>query len=181
MTHAVLVQEKVAALNVDAYNRPCVSASDIDNGYVFQLATKSSTAGESEAWVATIPASGAGLQNLWMAYEPEIVTVLSGTKEYKGINPDPRDFYTVAGKMFSAFRPVLGDLLKITGDGLTTGAGAESAYAVATNNDFKLNWAAAAVSGLSLKYLATDYISLADGSIGTQRVVAYKFEVVAVA
>ena len=181
MTHAVAVLNKVAAQDIDAYNRTVVCASDIDNGWVFELLTKSATSGEGEVWTATQTAGT--ITNMWMAYSPEIVTVVSGSNKYKGIDSDPRNFYSVAGEMIDAFRPVVGDIITLTADALATGSGAASAYATCVSGNWKLVWAAAAVSGLTLKYLETNYISLPQaGAISeTQHVVSYKFAVSAVA
>ena len=182
MAHSVLVPKKIMASDSDSLNRVAVSASAIDNGWVMQLATRSATAGESEVWVGTAPAAGAGLKELWMAYSPEVVSVISGSNVYKGIDADPQNFYHIIGEMIDVFKPQLGDILLMTGDGFATGTGAASAFAVATNATFLLTWAAAAVSGLSLKYLATSYISKPTGTISdTQRVTAYLMEVSALA
>jgi hypothetical protein len=178
--HGILIQNAVQALNIDALNRNVVGTADIDNGSVFSLSTLSTTAGEGEVWTAVQPATGAGLTNLWMAYEPEVVTTVSGTKKYKGINPDVRDFYNIAGDVFTAFKLQLGDIVTISADGLA-GTISTNTYVVATNGDYKLTWAAAPVSGVSLKLIETTYISIADGSIGNQRTTAYRFEVVALA
>ncbi len=180
MTHAVLVQSKVAAKNVDAMNRPAIGTADLDNGNVIQLLTESAVSGQTEVWSATIPSASAGLKNLWMVYEPEVVLTVSGTKQYKGIDPDPQDFYIPSGMVFSAFQPELGDIILLTGDGIT-GSKASNGFIVATASDYKLNWAAAAVSGLSYALIGTSYISIGSGAIDSQRVTAYKFECVALA
>jgi hypothetical protein len=181
-THAVAVLNKVQATDVDSYNRVARSATALDNGWVMQLATRSSTAGETEVWVGTAPSVSAGLTQLWMAYSPEVVSIVSGSNTFKGIDADPQNFYHIIGDMIDVFKPQIGDIITLTAEAFTTGTGAASAYAVATSADFKLNWAAGAVSGLSLKYLATTYISKPTGAIGeTQRVVAYQFEVSAIA
>ena len=90
MSHGVAVLNKVRATDVDALNRVCRSADDIDNGFVFELLTRSATTGESEVWVAT--KSGGTLTNIWMAYSPEVVEVVSGSNVYKGLDADPRNF-----------------------------------------------------------------------------------------
>ena len=60
--HGVLIQDSVQAENIKALNRSAKSAADdIDNGNVFYLASKSSTAGEGEVWLATKPATASGL------------------------------------------------------------------------------------------------------------------------
>lgn len=92
MAKAILVQDAVQAMNIDALNRSAIGSADIDNGNVFYLATKSSTDGEGEVWTATQPTTGSGLK-------------------------------------------------------------------------------------ISLKLLGTSYVSIADGSIGSQRTIAYQFEV----
>ena len=116
MTHAVLVQSKVAAKDIDALNRAAVNANDaLDNGNVIILATQdtSATYGQTEVWDATKPAT-ATLSGAWMVYEPEIVLTVSGTKTYKGIDPDPQEFYIPAGTVFSAWKPQLGDVILMT-------------------------------------------------------------------
>ncbi len=90
---AILIQNAVQAMNIDALNRSAIGSADIDNGNIFYLASKSTTAGEGEVWSATQPATASGL-------------------------------------LFSC------------------------------------------------KLIGTTYISIADGSIGTQRITAYEFEVV---
>lgn len=176
--HGIVVQNSVQAVNIDSLNRSVVGVVDIDNGFVFSLSGYSATSGQGEVWTSATPLTGS-LTNLWMAYEPEVVITVSGTKQYKGINPDPRDFYNISGTVFSAFKPQIGDLITLTDEALAGTKGANG-YVVATNNDMHLNWAAAAVTGLSLKLQSTTYVSIADGSIGTQRKTAYIFEVVAI-
>ncbi|MFZ2992523.1 MAG: hypothetical protein WA061_02295 [Microgenomates group bacterium] len=144
------------------------------------VAAKSATAGEGEVWTGVLPVTGT-LPKLWMVYQPEINLTVDGTKEFRGINVDPRDFYVPAGAKFGIFKPQVGDIIRMTGDGFATGTGAASAFAVAVDQAFKLTWASGAISGLSFAYLATTYISISDGSIGTQRVTAYDMECVAVA
>jgi hypothetical protein len=180
MAYGVIVQTKVAALNTDSKNRAAVSAAAYENGSVGNLLTKSTTAGESEVWVLTAPVTGA-LTNLWMVYEPEIDILTSGTSKYKGLNPDPRVFRNEIGDVFTVFQPALGDLITMSADAVA-GTKSTNGFVVATNAAQKLTWAAAAVSGLSLKLIAPDsYISIGSGAIDTQRITAYLFEVVAVA
>jgi hypothetical protein len=181
MTHGICVPNKIAASDIDALNRVAVSASDVDNGWVFELLTRSTTSGESEVWVAT--ASAGTLTNIWMAYSPEIVSVVSGSNKFKGIDADPLNFYHVAGDMIDVFRPQIGDIITLTADSLSTAsAAAESAYAIVTSGQWKLYWSGSGASGLTLKYLSTTYVSKPTGAISeTQRVTAYMFAVSAVA
>jgi hypothetical protein len=81
---------------------------------------------------------------LWMAYEPEVVTIVTASgKKFKGIDADVRDFANIAGTPFSAFKPQVGDILTISADGIT-GTISTNTYAVATNGQYALAWAAAA-------------------------------------
>lgn len=178
MSHNVLIQNSVQALNIDAFNRSAMGSADIDNGNIFYLSSVSSTPTEGEVWIATQPATSSGLKlslklidttyisiadgsigtqrttayrfevvdnssGLWMAYEPEVVVTVTGTKKYKGINPDVRDFYNASGDVFTAFKPQVGDILTFTDDGIT-GTKSTNTYIVATNGQYKLAWSATA-------------------------------------
>lgn len=182
MAHGILIQNKVAAQNIDSLNRSAVGSANLDNGNVVQLLTRNTAAtrGYEEVWDATQPAASAGLTQLWMVYEPEVVTLTSGSLQFKGIVVDPREFFVESGKVFSAFKPQLGDIVRLTPDALG-GTKSTNTYVVATASDYKLNWAASAVSGLSLLLISTEYISIGTGGIDTQRVTAYDFQVVALA
>ena len=180
MAYGIMIPTKIAAKDIDSKNRSVVSAAAYENGSVGQLASKSSTAGESEVWTMTAPATGAGLTNLWMVYEPEIVDLVSGSLSFRGIVVDPRSFRNEIGKVFSAFQLSLGDLVTLSADAVA-GTISTNTFVVATNAAQKLTWAAAAVSGVSLKLVATNYISIGVGTIGSQRVTSYLFEVVALA
>jgi hypothetical protein len=180
MTHAVLVPNAIAALNVDSYNRSAVCASNVDNGNIVALLTKSATAGESEVWTATVPATNS-LSNLWMVYEPEIVITNS---QYKGLDPDPRNFFVPATKVFSCFKLQVGDIITLTAEAFSGAKGGSDVYANATNSTGGLVfvWGTTQTSSVvSLHLIATTYISLATGAMDTQRVTAYQFEVVGIA
>lgn len=81
--------------------------------------------------------------NLWMAYEPEIVTIVVNGKKFRGVDNDVRDFYNIAGTPFTAFKPQVGDLITITNDGLA-GTKGSNTFVVASNGSYQLTWAAAA-------------------------------------
>jgi hypothetical protein len=168
-----MIPTKVAAKNIDSLNRSAVSAAAYENGSVGYFSGKSSTAGESEVWTMTAPVT-AHLYDLWMAAQPEVVLTAA---KYKGLDPDVRNFRNEIGEIFSVFKPEVGDLITLSADAV---AGSINNYVVATDTAQKLTWAAAAVSGLSLKLIETTYISLATGAINSQRVTTYLFEVCAV-
>lgn len=175
----VLVQNQVQAMNIDALNRSVINEStDIENGMVFRLDAVSATDGESEVFTLTAPATSY-LNNCWMAYEPEITIVTVNGKSYKGLTPDPRDFINPMGLVFSAFKPVVGDIIVMTLGGALGTKGGSDTHINAANGAFALAWGTSqTASALSFKLLGTTYVSIADGTVGTQRVTAYRFECV---
>jgi len=185
MTHAILIQNKVAAQDIGSYNRSAVSGSevgstDMDNGFVFRLDTQSSTTGLSEVWLATSPSTTASTNdNLWMCYSPEIVVTTAGTKQFKGIDVDPQDFYVPGFTVFDAFKPQVGDILTMTADAFYNSK-SSNAFANSAAATYKLVWGSSqTASALSLAYLATTYVSVGSGAIDSQRITAYKMVVIA--
>jgi hypothetical protein len=185
MTHGVLIPSAIAAMNVDAWNRAAIAAADdIDNGNFVALASKSVAAGYSEVWSATKPATTTpGLTGLWMVYSPEVVITVSGNSEYKGIDPDPRNFVNLHGLVMSVFKPSLGDLLLMSADCFSTSVAKGTntfANATDTTGGYQLVWGASQTGSVtSLHLVATSYISIGSGVLGnTQRVTAYQMEVV---
>jgi hypothetical protein len=175
--HGILIPEAIAATNVDSFNRSVVDAAAIDNGWIMAMGTKSTTAGLSEVFEVSQPVTGA-LTGNWMAYSGDEVVVTDA--RYKGIDPDPRNFFNAANKVFSAYKPQLGDIILLTDEALGGSYSAGSTTHInATDQAWKLTWGASQTSSvLSYKLLAVKYISLATGAIDTQRVTAYEFECV---
>jgi len=179
MAHNILIQRKVAAKNIDSLNRSAVHATEaFDNGNLVSLSGLSSTDGEGEVFSAAVPAT-ATLAALWMVYSPEVVVTVAGAKKFKGIDIDPQDFEVPALSVMDVFKPQIGDILTLTADGLA-GTKSTNAYVVAADGVKKLTWAASPISGMTLKLLGDDYVSLPTGAIAGQRVTAYRFEVVAI-
>lgn len=175
MAYGLVIPVKIAAQNVDAWNRSAVSDTIQENGNIMELVAKSATAGEGEVWTAVQPAT-LHLANLWMVLEPEVVVTDS---KYKGLDPDPRNFTVAANKVMSVYKPALGDLILVTTDAIA-GDIATGDYPTATNADWQLTWAAAAGAGLTYHRVETTYISIADGGINPQRTTAYLLECVKV-
>ena len=179
MSYGVVVPNKIAATDVDAYNRTAVCATAVENGFLVELLTKSTTTGEGEVWVAT--QSAGTLTNIWMVLGPEVVSVVSGSNKFKGIDNDPRNFRYEIGDMIDVFRPVVGDIITLTADALSSST--VNTYAIVASGAWVATWSGSPASGLTLKYLETTYISLPQaGAISeTQRPTAYKFVVSAIA
>jgi len=178
--HAVLIQNKVAAKDIDAFVRPVISASALDNGNIFTLPQKTGVAGEGEVWLAaSLPVSNTASTSgcvVWMASEPEQPFGTAGDNIYRGLG-NIQDFYISACTVFTAFKPQVGDIITVTSDALDSSTVA--AYAVASDTgNYKLKWSASVETGFTLRYLATTYIPNASGSaIGSGRITAYQFEV----
>lgn len=171
----VLVPSLVAAKNIDSLNASFIDdTNDYENGAII-------AAGDySKEQVYEVAAVGEDLHNLFMVFSPEdtIITDAAGNEYKIGIN-DPRTFTNVAGKVFSAYRPQVGDKILISADGIE---GTADDYAVAATGESKLQFDSAAADGLSYKVLDDSaYISIGGASaIGSQRVAAYLLECVAI-
>ena len=101
--------------------------------------------------------------------------------QYKPGILDPRAFTNVAGKVFSAFKPQVGDIITMTAAGFSNDYSDTMLYANAVASQGTLAFGATqTASALSFKVLEVTYISIASASnLGTQRVAAYKLECVA--
>jgi len=178
MSYGVLIPNAIAAQNVDAWVRSAVCASAVENGNIVILTGKSTTAGEAEVWTAAVPATTSpGLTGAWMVYEPELVW----TGSYRGLDPDVRNFRVAATKIFTVFKPQLGDIITLTADNFSGAKGTTNVYGNATNSTggLKLVWGDNATGSVfCIKWLATTYISIGTGAIESNHIVAYKMEVV---
>jgi len=176
MAYGIVEKSAVMAQNVDSLNRNVNSATALENGFIFNLLTVGTAAdGEEEVFVATAPATGA-LTNHWMLCADDVVS----TGDYRNLNPDVRDFLLAIGRTGSAFQPKVGDILHLSADALSAAVTTETFFN-ATNADWQLvPGATQTASVFSCKLLSTDYMSIGLGSLGTQRITAYKVEVIAV-
>ena len=170
----VLVHSLVAAKNIDSLNASFIDeTNDYENGAIIAAGNY----GKDQVYEV---AAVSGLHNLFMVFSPEdtIITDAAGNEYKIGIN-DPRTFTNVKGKVFSAFKPQVGDKILITAEGIE---GSLNDYAVAATGKNKLQFAAAAVEGLSYKVIDKNaYISIGGATaIGSQRVAAYLLECVAI-
>ena len=181
MANSVMFPIKTSAQYDGSKIETFIHTANIDNGTVFVKGALSTDASESEVYTLSLPATGAGLTNLYMAYTSPLNMVIGADgNEYRMGDKNPKNFSNYAGYVFNGFKLTVGDKIKITADGLA-GTKSTNAYVVAANGTGKLTWAAEAVSGVSLKFVKDSYFSIPEGGIGSQRTPAYVFEVVAVA
>lgn len=176
MAKSILIPRQTAAKNVEIYNRSFIAETDLDNGSVFTKGDLSTKANETQVYKTVQPATDS-LTGLYMAFSPEDVVLTDDLgNQFKVGTLDPRAFTNKAGVVFSGFKPVVGDLILISADGIE---GSADSYAVAANGKDKLQFASAAGTGLSYKVVETTYISVASANnIGSQRVTAYLLECV---
>ena len=174
--HTVVVLNKVAAFNVDAYVRPVVAQQNMDNGYFFTLNTVS-TGSAVECWIPTVPTTGS-LSGVWMLKEPEIPFLANGTNVYNGLGTI-RDFYVSASQVATAIKPQVGDIITVTAEAFTSGTvPAAGEYANVVNGAFTLTKATTSGVGQSWICREVNSIPYADGTIGSQRLTSYRLECV---
>lgn len=169
----VVIKRVVAARNVDALNRSAIATADLENGSVFTLTERSTVDGEDEVWtVGTPTATSTGI---WMAATSEVVTTTVGEGDYqvqyRGIVVDPRNFTNVAGIVFSAFQPKIGDVIE-----MTMGDATNDYLNVAA--DTTLEAATAAGTGFSMHKIGTSILHIGNASLVKTPVTTYLYEVV---
>jgi len=176
--HGVIIPNAIAAQNVDAWIRSAYSASvDFDNGNAVILTGLSAVAGQGEVWTAVAAENSTGITGVWLAYEPELVW----TGSYRGLDPDVRNFYNAATRVFTVFKPQIGDIITLTADAINGTIGANTFLNCNDTGKKELAWAATIGSAqFAAKLLATTYISIGSGAIASHQVLAYQFQVVAV-
>jgi hypothetical protein len=172
-THAVLIPNAVQAKDIDALNRSAkCSVSNLDNGNVVRLGTGvSSTSGEREVFLAATPNASAPT-GLWMVGEPEVVIT---NAQYKGLDPDPRNFYNTAGDVFTVFKPKKYDIITLTADAFSNSRTTET-YVDVASGYHTLAWASSSTSATMFKLLETTTIPISSGAPGSNRVTAYRLE-----
>ena len=115
MANTVLVLSRIAADNVDAYNRSAICDTDVMNGTVVTLENGfSKTAGKEFVWTATPLDDANKHAQYWMACAPEVNVLADGTLLYKGISVDPRNYTNVKNVEFDVFSLQIGDCVQIS-------------------------------------------------------------------
>ena len=168
MSYSVLIAGEIAAKNIDSLNKFGKATVDVENGHVVALGDKSNVKGENDVYNVNVPATATLASDIfYMVNEP--VNVLVNGK-YSGLTDDPREFNIPAGKKFTMYKPLIGDEVVITADGLA-GTKGENTYVVPADGTTKLTWAADGTGvSLAYKYVGDTYVS-----IGNERVTAYRF------
>lgn len=113
MAYGVLIESMIQAKNIDALNRSVKAQIDVAGGGLLAL-TAPTTQGD-DVWTAAAPATG-NLGNLWIAYNPEVKYISVNGKKFAGLSADARDYTNLAGEVFDAFKPKVGDEIVITAE-----------------------------------------------------------------
>jgi len=166
MSYSVLIAGEIAAKNIDSLNKFGKAAVAVENGHVVALGDKSNVKGENDVYNVNVPATDTLASDIfYMVNEP--VNVLVNGK-YSGLTDDPREFNIPADKVFTMYKPMVGDEVVITVNGID---GNKNDYIAPANGTTKLSWTND-ISGVSLayKYVGDTYVS-----IGNERVEAYRF------
>ena len=168
MSYSVLIAGEIAAKNIDSLNKFGKAAVAVENGHVVALGGRSATKGENDVYNVNVPDTDTLASDIfYMVNEP--VNVLVNGK-YSGLTDDPREFNIPAGKKFTMYKPMIGDEVVITEDGLA-GTKGTNTYVVPADETTKLTWAANGTGvSLAYKYVGDTYVS-----IGNERVTAYRF------
>lgn len=168
MANNVVIKRRVAATNIDSYNRSAVATTNVPNGSVFSLKEKDSV--NELLYKAVAPK--ANEKGLWMATSPEVIYV----DKTHGGSADPRDFVNVAGRAIDATYLVPADIIEMTGEGIT--GIATAAYLVAdTSMTLKAATTAPTAGGLALRKIGTGTLKIGDGAIAPAVIPTYVFEV----
>jgi len=169
MAYSILINASIAAKNIDSYVKSAKYAGGaLENGNVVVLGDKSTTAGESDVFVASLPATDTLNAVVYYMVSEAPIPLVGG--KYKGITDDPREFNIAANTIFNVVKPSIGDEIILSEDGIAGTKGANT-HIIPANNTGELTWADN-ITGVTLAYKLekTTYIS-----VGNERVAAYKF------
>lgn len=172
MAHAIMIPSLVAAKNIDTLNRSFVCAVALDNGNVINLSGTPSVAGEGEVWTASTP-TAATPTGLWMVGEPEVVLT---NAQYKGLDPDPRNFFVAANTVATCFKIKKYDLIRLTADAFANSRTSENYVNVQASG--KLAWASSSTAATLFQLIEVTNIPLSSGAPGSNRVTAYRLEAI---
>lgn len=182
--HNVVIKSATASYMVDSFGRTAVFDTDVDNGCVAVLNTYSEREDESMVWKAE--QATATSKGLWMATSPEVVITraFDGDEangvpalDFRGIINDVRAFYNPKGMMVDMILLQKGDIIEMTGAGITGIEEDSNTYLVPDTTGYKLKASTSAGTGLALRKTAKSKLHIGNGSLVKVPVTTYKFTV----
>ena len=169
MSKGYMIERRISAKDVEAFNRSATSSADIDGGTLVSLGAYA-----NGVFTATKATSGEGL---WMSYNPSEHFTMVGDKIYAGLSKDTRDYTNLAGRTFDVFKPQVGDLVALTDGNIKTGETvAVGKFLEQGATGFEVKDSATA-STTSLKVLAIENLPFPTGGIGNENAKLYVCEV----
>ena len=173
-TYSILVPGMIMAENVDSLNKSAVyTAGAVENGNIVKLGALSSTVGEGEVYVAATPATSTLATDIFYMVKNPVLVLTDG--KYRGLTDDPTLFNIPASTVFDVFKPMVGDVIILSEDGIG-GTKSSNTLIIPTNGDLELNWAASASSvSLAFELIETTYIEVPSSTFYGRRKTAYKF------
>lgn len=114
MANSILIESRVVAQNVDAYNKSARADVDVAGGNLVAI-VPSGKQGD-DVFTAKTPAAG---DDVWMAYNPsgKYIEDAEGNK-YAKLSSDPRAYTNIAGEVFGIYKPQVNDEIVVTSDGV---------------------------------------------------------------
>lgn len=112
MANSILIESRVVAQNVDAYNKSARADVDVAGGNLVAI-VPSGKQGD-DVFIAKTPAAG---DDVWMAYNPsgKYIEDAEGNK-YAKLSSDPRAYTNIAGEVFGIYKPQVIDEIVVTSD-----------------------------------------------------------------
>ena len=112
MANSVLIEARVVAQNVDAYNKSAKADVDVAGGNLVAL-IPSGKQGD-DVFTAKTPTAD---DEVWMAYNPsgKYIKDANGNK-YAHLSADPRAYTNIAGEVFGVYKPQVNDEIVVTSD-----------------------------------------------------------------
>lgn len=164
--YSILIPGQVAATQIDSLVKSGKCGAVLENGNVVTLNALSTTSGESEVYQASTPITASLATDVFYLVDEPINVLVNSV--YSGLIDDPRLFNIAANKIFRAIKPMVGDEIILSIDGLN---GAVNTYAIPANGSHELA-SSASMSGVSLAF---QYLQTTTITVGSDKVVAYKF------
>ena len=107
MAYSVLITGEVAARNVDALRKIGKATFDLENGHVVVLGDVSTAKDENYVHTVDVPSTDTLATGVFYMVDEPVNVLVAG--KYSGLSDDPMEFYIPTGKVFTMYKPQIGD------------------------------------------------------------------------
>jgi hypothetical protein len=176
-TASILIPGAIQADSADSLVKLAkYAAGAVERGNVVSLGALSSVAGEHEVYLAATPATASLATAIYYMVNEPVNVLVDG--KYSGLTDDESTFTIAANKVFTVFKPKVGDEIIISEDGIG-GTKSSNTYIIPANNALELTWGSS-TSGVSLAWelIETTYVRIPAAEYYNGRKTAYKFRCV---